>query len=229
MHDRLRPPIWAHDAYPLRLLAARLDQIVGTFFTTPRQGTVIDLGCGDSPYRALFERNAYRYIPCDLPGGKGEVVLTPGEPVDLPSDSADGILSFQVLEHVWDIDWYLSEARRIVSIEGHIVVTTHGTWLYHPHPDDFRRWTRSGLIREIESRGFTPVQVQAIVGPLAWTGLFKSMAVSTLLKKIPLIGPVISGLTSLLWNAWLIVADAITPQQWIDTNAAIYIVVARRT
>jgi len=229
MRNRLSPPVWEHDSYPLRLLAARLRTTIAKYFGSVRDGVVVDLGCGDSPYRPLFDRYAFRYIPCDLAGGKGEVILEPGRTIEIPSRSVQAVVSFQVLEHVWDVDWYLTEARRILRTEGHLLLSTHGTWFYHPHPDDFRRWTRSGLIREIESRGFLVLDVHAIVGPLAWSSLFRCMALSVLLRGVPFIGPAIASLTTMLWNLWLRAADAITPQKWIDDNAAIYLVVARPT
>ena len=72
----------------------------------------------------------------------------------LPDGCAKVIVSFQVLEHVWDLDWYFSEIRRLLAPGGTLLLSTHGTWLYHPHPTDFRRWTREGLRMELSSRGF---------------------------------------------------------------------------
>jgi SAM-dependent methyltransferase len=97
------------------------------------------------------------------------VTIIPGKPLDLADASVDGVTSFQVLEHVWDIDWYLRESYRILKPGGWLLLSTHGTWLFHPHPTDFRRWTRPGLEDEIKARGFTHVGTLPIAGPLAWT------------------------------------------------------------
>ena len=46
-------------------------------------------------------------------------------------DCADGeydlVASFQVLEHVWDLDAYLGEARRALRPEGWLLLSTHGS------------------------------------------------------------------------------------------------------
>jgi len=82
-------------------------------------------------------------------------------------------VSFQVLEHVRDIDTYLKEAGRVLRDDGLMLLSTHGTWLYHPHPEDHRRWTREGLIGEIARRGFQVTDCIAVVGPLAWTSMVR--------------------------------------------------------
>ena len=113
-------------------------------------------------------------------------------------DCADGeydlVASFQVLEHVWDLDAYLGEARRALRPEGWLLLSTHGSWLYHPHPHDYRRWTAEGLRREVESRGFRLVRMEPVVGPLAWTTIFRSLGVAHVLKPWPVVGPSLAAL-----------------------------------
>ncbi|MFW1494634.1 methyltransferase domain-containing protein, partial [Vibrio parahaemolyticus] len=79
------------------------------------------------------------------------------------------VVSFQVLEHVRDVGCYLNEARRVLNTGGRLLLSTHGTWLYHPHPEDHRRWTRLGLIDELATYGFEVTDCVPVVGPLAWT------------------------------------------------------------
>ena len=72
-----------------------------------------------------------------------------------------------------DLPWYLGECRRVLRPGGWLLLSTHGTWLYHPHPTDFRRWTADGLVREIEAHGFTVERITGLIGPLAWTTQFR--------------------------------------------------------
>ena len=228
---RLSPPFWQHDAYTLNQLAVALRRVQAevsvTLESAGRPRRVVDLGAGDAPYRPIFAGAGYEYIGCDL-DEDAQVRLVPGEPVPLETGSAALVVSLQVLEHVWDIDWYLAEARRLLRDDGSLVLSTHGTWLYHPHPTDYRRWTRSGLIAELRQRGFEPFSVQGLVGPLAWTTQFRAIGFSHLLQRLPLIGGLLAALVSSMMHLRMKLEDAITPRAWIDSNAAIYVVVAHK-
>ncbi len=223
--SRLNPPIWRHDAYILRRLASTIGAILDRHISGS-SGQVADVGAGDAPYRSLFERKGLDYICLDLAESKCDMVIQPGLPLPVPDESVEIVTSFQVLEHVWDLDWYLAESRRILAKNGKLILSTHGVWLYHPHPGDYRRWTRSGLVSEIESRGFRVCEVVGIVGPLAWTTLFRSIGMSKFLTKIPAIGTSLSALFCGLGYLRMAFEDRITPSSWIQDNAAVYIVVA---
>lgn len=227
-HPRLDPPFWQHDAYTLNRLADTLRATLRTLtpLSTGSERQAVDLGAGEAPYRPLFEAAGYRYTPCDL-GESATVRIEPGRPVPLQTGCADTVLSFQVLEHVWNLDWYLGEARRLLREDGRLLLSTHGTWLYHPHPTDFRRWTRDGLVAELRERGFEILTIEGLVGPLAWTTQFRAMGLHHLLRGVPVAGPVLAGLVGSVMHARMWVEDRITPRAWIDTNAAVYLVVAR--
>ncbi len=167
-------------------------------------------------------------MACDIDGDV-DVRITPGKPVPLPDASADGIVSFQVLEHVWDLDWYLGECRRLLKPGGWLLLSTHGTWLYHPHPTDFRRWTRDGLTRELASRGFLVQRAEPVVGPLAWTSVFRLLGIREALRALPLVGPVLLVPITLLKNLQIALEDRITPASLRDTNACVYVTVSRKT
>jgi SAM-dependent methyltransferase len=194
----------------------------------PRAGdVVVDMGCGDMPYRPFFEKSGARYIGCDI-DPEAPVEITPGRPVPVDDGSARIVTSFQVLEHVWDLDWYLGECRRMLRPEGWLLLSTHGTWLYHPHPTDFRRWTRDGLVKEIESHGFVVERISGVMGPLAWTTQFRLLGYREVLRRIPVLRTVILPILIALMNVRMELEDAITPDSISQTNACTYIVVARR-
>jgi len=225
---RLQPPFWQHDAYTLRRLAGALRRLIAGLppvqRTAPR---AVDLGAGDAPYRPLFEAAGYDYLACDI-DAPAPLRIVPGQPLALAAGSAALVLSFQVLEHVWDLDAYLGEAHRLLADDGRLVLSTHGTWLYHPHPTDFRRWTRTGLQAELQSRGFVCERTVGLVGPLAWTTQFRAIGAAQLLRRFPLLGSLLAGLLSSLYHLRMIVEDALTPAGWIDDNAAVYLVQARK-
>ena len=234
---RLAPPFWRHDAYTLDSLQRVIRQAIVAARRDLSQGAapamVVDIGAGTAPYRALFEDLGAKYLTCDVNDGdpsaapaQPDVTLVPGEKIALRSQSADWVVSFQVLEHVWDLDWYLGECRRILKANGVLLLSTHGTWPYHPHPTDFRRWTRDGLTSEIRSRGFNIESVFPIVGPLAWTTQFRTLAYHHVLSQAPIIGSALSALVCSFMHLRMRVEDAITPKTQLETNAAVYLVLA---
>lgn len=231
--DRLAAPFWRHDGYTLRCLARRIAGAAEDLLHTgvnEGQPLCVDLGAGDSPYRQLFEAHGARYVACDIDASAGEDVIPMeiGQPVPLAPESATLVLSFQVLEHVWDLDWYLGEANRLLSRDGTLLLSTHGTWLYHPHPTDYRRWTRDGLVAELEARNFAVEAVVPLVGPLAWTTQFRALGYHSILSRLPVVGGLVSAILCSVMNLRMFLEDAITPGYLKESNAAVYLVTARK-
>ena len=134
-------------------------------------GTLLDLGCGEMPYRPLFAPRVARYIGADLPRNpQADVPLDESGRDAMPDASVDVVLSSQVLEHVPSPSAYLAEAHRLLKGTGTLILSTHGYWMYHPDPTDFWRWTREGLVRQIEAAGFTVHSVRGVMN-LAASGL----------------------------------------------------------
>jgi SAM-dependent methyltransferase len=229
--ERLRPRFWDHQRHVLVPLRRAIERALDEHLAGLSNKTAVDLGCGSRPYESLFAARGFRYIGCDLKddcASQSDIVeIVAGEPIGLASASAGAVVSFQVLEHVWDLDWYLSEARRLLQHEGWLLLSTHGTWLYHPHPTDYRRWTRDGLIAEIELRGFQVHHCEGLVGPLAWTTLFRLLAMRSVLLCIPVAGRWLSSLLACWMNVRMIAEDWITPAKIRAENASVYVVLAR--
>lgn len=187
---------------------------------------VLDLGCGSQPYRESILATGAEYVPCDL-GQGSHVEIREGVPLDLPSRHFDLGVSVQVLEHVWDIDEYLGHFVRQLRPGGRVVLSTHGVWIFHPHPTDFRRWTRTGLCRELESRGLIVERVSPVMGPLAWTTQIRSLGMSHVLLGLGTIGSLLSIVVSALMNLRMWIEDSVTPAAIASDNACVYVVTAR--
>jgi len=111
---------------------------------------------------------------------------------------------------------------------GSLLLSTHGSWFYHPHPGDYRRWTRKGLRREVETRGFRLVEMRSVVGPLAWTTILRSYGVALAVRRIPLAGGALSASAALVCNALAWLEDRITPAQITADNACVYVGLFKR-
>lgn len=225
-HSRANPPWWDHQRHSLIRLRRQIEHELDTRLQVRQGDTVVDIGCGDMPYRPLVEARGARYIGCDIDAA-APVPITPGQPIPLADGSAAGIVSFQVLEHVWDLGWYLGECRRLLRPGGWLLLSTHGTWLYHAHPTDFRRWTGDGLVNEIQDRGFTVETITGLMGPLAWTTQFRLLGYREVLRKIPVVRTLTLPVLITLMNLRMEIEDAITPAAIRQTNACIYVTVSR--
>lgn len=189
--------------------------------------TALDFGCGSRPYEEIFREAGCRYIGADF-DGDAEVKIGADGRMDVADASTQLLLSFQVLEHVRDLETYLGEARRALAADGLMILSTHGAWLYHPHPEDHRRWTRQGLVAEIEAHGFEVLETLPVVGPLAWTTLIRLTCASFALRRIPGLGKPLSDLLSVFLNLRGLLEERVTPAWVTAENACVYVTLCRR-
>lgn len=231
MAGRLNSPIWRHDAFVLRRLQTAVQTVVAALSACgvlDKQARVVDFGSGEAPYKSVFDSSCGEYLRCDLEGNAlADVHFKEGENLPLNSQTVDCVVSFQVLEHVWEVQQYLAECRRVLKSNGRLVLSTHGVWLYHPHPGDYRRWTCDGLCKELELAGFEVLDVKPIVGPLAWTTQFRSLAYHHLFSRFGWIGRMLSASICTLMYARMWVEDKVTPASIKDTNASVYLLLAK--
>jgi SAM-dependent methyltransferase len=223
--SRSSPRIWDTDWLVLKPLAQLLRTEVGSHV---RPGSImVDLGCGDMPYAGMMRELDIDYRGADIDDDAVLKIDRDGR-VPLADGVAGAVLSVQVLEHVRDLDSYCSEIRRLLSDDGVLLLSTHGTWLYHPHPEDHRRWTRTGLAADLSDRGIIVEETHAIAGPLATTTLIRMTAFAFFLRRLPIVGGVLAGLVAALMNLRAKMEDRITPKQVRDDNACVFLVRDRK-
>ncbi|MBC7634726.1 MAG: class I SAM-dependent methyltransferase [Acetobacteraceae bacterium] len=217
---RAKPQLWDTDWLMLRGMASAIAPLVARHVKPA--DVVLDFGCGSMPYRALVEKAGGTYLGADL-GGDAAVAISPDGHLQVADATIDMVISIQVLEHVRDIDLYFSEIARVLKDGGLLLLSTHGTWLYHPHPEDHRRWTRTGLVHDIETRSFRVDEIVAIVGPLATTTMIRLTGFAFFLRRIPLLGPFLAGTMAVVMNlrGWL--EDWITPESIRMNNGCVYV------
>ena len=189
--------------------------------------TALDYGCGSRPYETLITDRGCTYVGADFDGPADQRIGPDGRLGDAADASVDLVLSFQVLEHVRDLSMYFAEARRVLRPDGRMILSTHGSWLYHPHPEDHRRWTREGLIGEISAHGFEVERCTSLVGPLGWTTVLRLTGFCYVLRKLPLVGRALAGALAVVMNARAVLEEKVTPAWVTRDNACIYVTLCR--
>lgn len=112
---------------------------------------------------------------------KGEwtgIDMQEGHGVDLVADIHDlpeewstkfsSVLCSEVLEHVARPWVALPKLRNVIQPGGYIVITTLTCFPIHGYPDDYYRYTESGLRLLLEDAGFTDIQT-ASAGEVKFT------------------------------------------------------------
>lgn len=131
------------------------------------EGRVLDVGCGEQPYRSWLTR-AREYVGVDVAPGPGvQAVIVPGERWPLEDSSFDAVLCTQVLEHDSDPGHTIGEIDRVLRPSGTALVTVPFAYNEHMVPHDYRRWSAAGISEALGDR-FEVVEVrkQGPVGSL---------------------------------------------------------------
>ncbi len=157
---------------------------------------LLDVGCGEMPYRPLFAAHAATYVGVDpVPNPLAEL-QGPIEALPVADGSFDVVLCAQVLEHVDDPARGVRELHRATSPGGRVLLSTHGAMVYHPNPVDLWRWTHAGLERLFEVNGdWASVRVTAASGSTACVAMLASIYLDHVFRRAhvaPLSRPFVS-------------------------------------
>ncbi len=136
-------------------------------------GTVLDIGCGEKPYRRLFP-GAHRYYGTEtqhtFARSAAHDIAALGESLPFVSGTFDAVVCTEVLEHVPEPSRVLTEVYRVTIPGGVVLLSTPMTWGLHEEPYDFYRYTNHGLQYLFEKAGFQLVSVRQTTGTLGTVG-----------------------------------------------------------
>jgi SAM-dependent methyltransferase len=132
------------------------------------RGVVYDFGCGRRPYEKDILRYADKYVGIDWSntphGVNAELIANLNDPLPIHDQSADNIVSFQVLEHLSEPQTMLNEAFRILCADGQLFLSTPFQWHLHEAPWDYFRFTNYGLMHMLTKAGFIDIKISAVSG-----------------------------------------------------------------
>lgn len=157
----------ARAAFAARLLVD-LQLLTCTRFLAPRlaklEGEVLDVGCGEMPFRGLLGPGA-RYAGIDVPqagdfGMATHADVLPFDGVTIPFIDArfDHVLCTEVLEHALEPEALVAEMLRVLKPGGSLVLTVPFAARVHHAPHDYHRFTRYRLAQLLG--GFTGARIE---------------------------------------------------------------------
>jgi SAM-dependent methyltransferase len=118
---------------------------------------MLDVGCGNKPYRSLFNVTQYIGLEIDSPTARQRAiadVFYAGGVFPFQSATFDAVLCNQVLEHVFNPDEFLAEINRVLKPGGKLLLTVPFVWDEHEQPWDYARYSSFGLTALLAKSGF---------------------------------------------------------------------------
>ena len=132
-------------------------------FSPAIRGRVLDLGCGKKPYESIF-MNITSYTGVDVQvSGHDHFdsridVFYDGRALPFANGIFDSVVSFEVFEHIFNIDEVLAEVLRVLKPGGQFLISIPFAWEEHEAPYDFARYTSFGIEHVLRKAGFENVQ-----------------------------------------------------------------------
>lgn len=113
-------------------------------FGQEQRGVVLDLACGESPFRSYFA-NVQAYIRVDRNPLDPEIITGDMLAIPVASQSVDVVLLFQAITDVPNPLAVLKEVRRVLRPGGQLLVCESMEYPEHDAPYDFYRLMPEGL------------------------------------------------------------------------------------
>lgn len=116
-------------------------------------GNVLDVGCGQSPYKFLLNASQAKYFGIDIVDANkfdyqnSEITPFNGEDIPFDNENFEGVICTEVLEHVQNYQKLINEIFRVMKTGGTGIITIPWSARYHYIPFDFFRYTPSSLAK----------------------------------------------------------------------------------
>lgn len=135
------------------------------------QGRLLDVGCGEMPYRAtiIAQSDVQEYLGLDLPAGKYFDRAPPdltwdGKTIPSPDGWFDCAICLEVLEHTHNPRIVLEEIYRVLKPGGVAVWSVPFLWPLHDVPHDHYRFTPFFFEEALSTVGYEHVSIRSLGG-----------------------------------------------------------------
>ena len=120
-------------------------------FLIKTNGKLLDLGCGQSPYRFLVNEKTNTYFGLDIADAsrfdydRTDITHFDGNIIPFADNYFENIMCTEVLEHVEEYQTLVDEVYRVLKPGGSAIFTIPWSARYHYIPYDYFRYTPSSL------------------------------------------------------------------------------------
>lgn len=122
--------------------------------STKIKGRLLDVGCGNKPYKDLFTVSEYIGLEIASAQHSQADCFYNGKRFQFGNDAFDSIICNQVVEHVFNPDEFFEELRRVLKPGGYLLLTVPFVWDEHEQPNDYARYSSYGISFMLEKHGF---------------------------------------------------------------------------
>ncbi len=167
--ERRYPKLSAPDYLGSKGLSLGIRKAIRQELVDKKNLNILDVGCGQKPFYPFLKPFAKEYIGTDVIKGSPLIdKVCPAEQLDIENEWADVVICLSVLEHVDDPILAVKELFRVVKKDGVVLISTHGSFPWHPYPQDHWRWTQTGLPLLLKRNGgFKSVELFATRGTIS--------------------------------------------------------------
>ena len=146
-------------------------------------GRLLDVGCGDLPFRDDLIGHVTKYDSLDLFPRSAEVTYSSDiqDMASVPTGYFDSAICLEVLEHVGDPFRSAREIYRVLAPGGVLIVSVPHLSRLHDEPHDYFRYTKYGLEYLLLQAGFSMVHLEPRGGLFSFVGhQISSLALSAI-------------------------------------------------
>lgn len=122
------------------------------------RGKLLDLGCGEKPYKLIYDDCCESSVGVDVEYCKHEQkyvdIFASAEELPFEDNFFDTVLCTNVLEHVANAGKAFSEIGRVLKEDGVLIVAVPFLYPVHEAPYDYYRYTKYGLEHQLKKNGF---------------------------------------------------------------------------
>lgn len=158
---RLSANLFSRPRYQVKLIILRLSTLLER-----KTDVLVDVGGGQEPqYKGILKSLAKKYWNLEINKGRQVDIVATIYNLPLSKSTVNIITLFMVMEHLNNPIKGIKECRRVLKKDGLLALTTVQYWHTHNHPDDYFRYTKSGLEYLVNSNGFKIIDIWSIGGP----------------------------------------------------------------
>ncbi|QDU87234.1 Methyltransferase domain protein [Pirellulimonas nuda] len=158
------------DCFIVPLLRREIEQTLESLSTAGPKQRLLDVGCGEQPFRPLAQRLGFHYASFDvLQNIRGDVDELGTIDGDLPASlSARGpfdlLLCTEVFEHVADWKAAFANLYSLLAVGGRVLMTCPFVYRLHEQPYDFWRATPHAIAWHAQHAGLTVERIEQLGG-----------------------------------------------------------------